>query len=99
MAGFRLWEGIGIDDLLDHLKQAVFRDIAHEYGQPSKELSDRLEHSLKRVLNHDIYASPACGTSSLCAPSEEGRVKPWSRKSKDWGLVMRDDPSLEKDGR
>jgi hypothetical protein len=97
MAGFRLWEGIGIDDLLKHLEQAVMAEVGHEYGASTPELNARIVRAIKRVLSRDVYASPACGTSSLCSPSEEGRVKPWSRKSRDWGLVAQADPGLDKD--
>lgn len=95
MAGFRLWEGVGIEDLLSHLHQAVLREVAHEYGPPSAELGQRLKRALKMVLHEDMYASPACGTSSLCTPAEEGRAKPWSRTSQQWGLVSQADPELE----
>ncbi len=88
MAGFRLWEGVGIEDLLDHLHRAALREIGFEIGkEPSAEFKKRLKAALKHVLNTDIYASPVCGESSICSPSEEGRVKPWSRKAKEWGLV------------
>lgn len=96
MAGFRLWERIGIEDLLDHLTRAALDEVVQEYGQPSAEFQQRLHQALKRVLNHDMYASPACGTSSLCTPSEEGRAKPWSRLSAAWGLVAQADLELEK---
>jgi uncharacterized radical SAM superfamily Fe-S cluster-containing enzyme len=99
MAGFRLWEGITIDDLLKHLEQVILTEVTHEYGPPSAEFNAKVVHAMKRVLNHDMYASPACGTSSLCSPSEEGRVKPWSRRAKDWGLVAQADPTLDKDTR
>ncbi len=99
MAGFRLWEQIGIEDLLNHLTQAALDEMAQEYGQPSAEFRHRLQRALKRVLNHDMYASPACGTSSLCTPSEEGRAKPWSRQSEAWGLVAQADLELEKQAR
>jgi len=97
MAGYRLWEGVGIDDLVKHLEQAVLNEVFHEYGQSSPQFNERVVHAMKRVLSHDMYASPACGTSSLCSASEEGRVKPWSRRAKDWGLVAQADPSLDKD--
>lgn len=95
MAGFRLWEHISIEDLLAHLHHAALKEIAHEYGRPSEELGQRLKQALKRVLHEDMYASPACGTSSLCTPSEEGRAKPWSRTSQQWGLVSQADLELE----
>jgi hypothetical protein len=97
MAGFRLWEGIGIDDLVKHLQQALLNEVFHEYGQTSPQFDQKMIHAIKRVLSHDMYASPACGTSSLCSAIEEGRVKPWSRKAQEWGLVAQADPSLDKE--
>lgn len=96
MAGFRLWEHVTVEQLLQHLTQAALEELRHEGLTPSAQLEQRLERSLKRVLNEDMYASPACGTSSLCQPSEEGRAKPWSERSAAWGLVSRADPSLDR---
>lgn len=88
MAGFRLWERVTIDDLLDHLSEAVVRQVEAEIKQQASDaFKKRLSAALKSVLNEDIYASPACGTSVICRPSEEMRMKPWSRKSEEWGLV------------
>lgn len=95
MAGFRLWEGIGIDDLLDDLMQMVLIEVALQYGRPSAEFKHRVEHALKQVLSADMYAAPACGIASICRPSEEGRVQPWSRKSYEWGLVKQPDTDLD----
>lgn len=96
MAGFRLWERITIDDLLEHLTQAAWEEITQQFDQAPPELRARVRRALKQVLNHDMYASPACGTSSLCSPSEEGRARPWSRQAQAWGLVRQADPHLEK---
>ena len=88
MPGFRLWEGVTIDDLLDHLSEAAVRQIETELGQSvSASFKQKLSATLKSVLAEDMYASPACGTSVICRPSEEVRMKPWSRKSHEWGLV------------
>lgn len=95
MAGFRLWENITIEHLLARLVQSALETVKHEYAEVSPQLEKHLEHNLKCVLNETMYASPACGTSSLCAPSEEGRAKPWSPKSASWGLVTHPDPTLE----
>ncbi|HLE72957.1 MAG TPA: hypothetical protein VI688_01805 [Anaerolineales bacterium] len=95
MAGFRLWEHVTIEQLLQRLTQAVLTEIKHENVTLSDQFEGRLVKSLKRVLNEGLYASPACGTSSLCQPSEEGRAKPWSAQSASWGLVSRPDFSLE----
>ncbi len=96
MAGFRLWEGIGIDDLLDHLYHAVIDQLrAEQAGEPAETLKLKVRKALKRVLNTDMYASPVCGIASICRPSEEGRVKPWSRRSYEWGLVAQPDPELD----
>jgi methionine synthase II (cobalamin-independent) len=97
MAGFRLWENVAIEDLLRHLQQAVLRELRREGIELSEENRMKLERALKRVLNEDVYASPACGTSSLCRPSEEGRAKPWSSQSAAWGLVQVADPALERE--
>ena len=94
MAGFRLWENVTIEQLLSHLTQAALGEIKHEVGAVSHQLETRLRHTLKQVLNEDVYASPACGTSTICQPSEEGRVKPWSVQSASWGLVPQADPTL-----
>lgn len=94
MAGFRLWETVDIERLLDHLTNAAWAEVTRENSAASPELRRKIERALKRVLNHDMYASPACGTSSLCSPSEEGRAKPWSYKSEEWGLVAHADPDL-----
>lgn len=94
MAGFRLWENVSIEELLNHLAQAALEEFRHEVGPPPHQLEARLRHSLKRVLNDNVYASPACGTSTICQPSEEGRVKPWSAQSASWGLVPQADPTL-----
>lgn len=95
MAGFRLWEHVTIDDLLDHVHRALLQELGQNGVQISDSVEAKLVHSLKRVINEDMYASPACGTSSLCSPSEEGRAKPWSYQSARWGLVAHADPSLE----
>lgn len=92
MAGFRLWEGVSIDKLLDHLTQAAWEEITRQYPASSPELRSRMERALKGVLHRCMYASPACGTSSLCSPSEEGRARPWSRQAEAWGLVAHADP-------
>ncbi|MCI2429944.1 hypothetical protein LM602_01340 [Candidatus Acetothermia bacterium] len=94
MAGFRLWETVNVERLLDHLTNAAWTEVTRENRAASPELRKKIERALKRVLHHDMYASPACGTSSLCSPSEEGRVQPWSHKSEEWGLVSRADPDL-----
>lgn len=94
MAGFRLWETVNIERLLEHLTQAAWAEATKEHAA-EPEMKKRIERALKRVLNRDMYASPACGTSSLCSPSEEGRVKPWSHKSEEWGLVAHADPDLQ----
>lgn len=94
MAGFRLWEMVSIERLLAHLTDAAWAEVTREHRTASPELRKKIERALKRVLQHDMYASPACGTSSLCSPSEEGRAKPWSRKSEEWGLVSHADPDL-----
>jgi len=88
MAGFRLWEGVGIEDLLEHLYRAALDEVAlKDKKEPPEGFKRRLKAALKHVLNTDMYASPVCGESSICSPSEEGRVRPWSRKAKEWGLV------------
>lgn len=97
MAGFRLWERVTIEDLLDHLHRAVLGELERDGVELPGEARPRLRRALKRVLNEDMYASPACGTSVLCRPSEEGRTKPWSQKSARWGLVEHADPSLERE--
>lgn len=97
MAGFRLWEKVPIEKFLDHLHQAVLKELRREGVDVSQETSHKLLRALKRVVNEDMYASPACGTSSLCRPSEEGRVKPWSSQSVAWGLVAVADPALERE--
>jgi len=98
MAGFRLWEHVNIEDLLNHLHQAVLRELEHDGVEVPEGVRLKLHRALKRVLNEDMYASPACGTSALCRPSEEGRAKPWSYKAAEWGLVSQADPSLEQEG-
>lgn len=95
MAGFRLWEHVTIEQLLQRLTQAALTEIKHENIKPSDSFEGRLVKSLKRVLNEDLYASPACGTSSLCHPSEEGRAKPWSAHAASWGLVSQADFSID----
>lgn len=97
MAGFRLWENVTIEQFLSHLHQAVVQEFRRDGVELPEEKRDKLRRALKRVLNEDIYASPACGTSSLCRPSEEGRAKPWSSQSVAWGLVAVADPSLERE--
>jgi hypothetical protein len=97
MAGFRLWEHVTIEDMLNHLHQAVLKELEQDGVSVSDELQDRLLRALKRVLNEDMYASPACGTSTLCSPSEEVRVKPWSLESARWGLISHPDPALERE--
>lgn len=88
MAGFRLWERVTIDDLLEHLGEAIVRQVEAELKQTvPNAFKKKLNAALKSVLNEDMYASPACGTSVICRPSEEMRLKPWSRKSEEWGLV------------
>jgi hypothetical protein len=88
MAGFRLWEQVTIDDLLDHLGDAIVRQVEAEFKRPvSDPFKKKLYATMKGVLNEDMYASPACGTSVICRPSEEVRMKPWSRRAKEWGLV------------
>lgn len=94
MAGFRLWEEIGIDDLLTDLTEASAHALERDGVHLDAKTRGHLERAIKRVLNDDLYASPACGTSSLCSPSEEGRAKPWSHESARWGLVSDADPSL-----
>lgn len=95
MAGFRLWERVNIEDLLRHLQQAALTELQQDGVEVSQEVRIKLLRALKRVLNEDMYASPACGVSTICRPSEEGRVKPWSAKSANWGLVSQADSSLE----
>lgn len=95
MAGFRLWESVTIEQLLDRLTQAALEEVKHEYVEIPNQFEARLKRNLKRILNDNMYASPACGTSSLCQPSEEGRAKPWSTQSASWGLVSQADHSLE----
>jgi len=95
MAGFRLWENVTIEQLLERLKESVLQEVQHEYVDITPQFENHLTHTLKRVLNEAMYASPACGTSSMCAPSEEGRAKPWSTKSASWGLVTHADPTLD----
>lgn len=97
MAGFRLWEEISIEGLLNDLTEASARTLERDGVEMDAETRQHLERAIKRVLNHDLYASPACGTSSLCSPSEEGRAKPWSHESARWGLVSNADPSLERE--
>lgn len=97
MAGFRLWEQVSIEDFLNHLHQAVLKELQREGSPVSQETRQKLLRALKRVVNEDMYASPACGTSSLCRPSEEGRVKPWSSQAAAWGLVTLADPALERE--
>ena len=89
-----MWENVSIEQLLNHLTQAALDEVKHEVGTVNRQLEARLRHTLKRVLNEDVYASPACGTSTICQPSEEGRVKPWSRQSASWGLVPQADSTL-----
>ncbi len=95
MAGFRLWESVTIEQLLERLTESVLETAKHEYAEVSPQFEKHLIHNLKSVLNETMYASPACGTSSMCAPSEEGRAKPWSPKSASWGLVTHPDPTLD----
>ncbi len=97
MAGFRLWEHVTIEDMLSHLHQAVLKELEQGGVSVSDELRGKLLRALKRVLNEDIYASPGCGTSTLCSPSEEVRVKPWSLESARWGLVPHPDLALERE--
>jgi len=97
MAGFRLWEEIGIEDLLTDLTEASARTLERDGVEMDAQTRQHLERAIKRVLNNDLYASPACGTSSLCSPSEEGRAKPWSHESARWGLVSNADPALERE--
>lgn len=96
MAGFRLWENVTIEQLLERLTLAALSAVQDEYGEPLESFEPRLRRALKQVLNNSIYASPACGTSSLCAPSEEGRAKPWSSQSASWGLVSMADSLLDR---
>jgi len=94
VAGFRLWESVTIEQLLRELTEAAVGEFKrHELSLTGAD-RDKLEHRLKDVLNTHLYASPACGTSSLCQPSEEGRADPWSAQSASWGLVTRADPTL-----
>lgn len=95
IAGFRLWERVTIEELLDHLHEAVLEELGRGGMRLPEEVSLKLHWVIKRVLNEDLYASPACGTSVLCRPSEEWRAKPWSHQSAGWGLVSQADPSLE----
>lgn len=97
MAGFRLWEHVTIEDLLEHLYEAAVRELEQSGVELPESAKPKLRRALKRVLNEDLYASPACGTSVLCRPSEEGRAKPWSYQAAAWGLVSRADPSLERE--
>ena len=97
MAGFRLWEQIGIEDLLTHLTRACARTLERDGVQLDANAREHMKRAVKKVFNDDLYASPACGTSSLCSPSEEGRAKPWSHESARWGLVSNADPSLERE--
>lgn len=97
MAGFRLWDKIGIEDLLTHVTKAAARSLERDGVELDAKTRQHLERAVKKVLDEDLYASPACGTSSLCSPSEEGRARPWSRKSARWGLVSNADPSLERE--
>jgi hypothetical protein len=95
MAGFRLWENVTIEQLLTRLIKTALNEVKNEFNDVPNDFEKRLEHQIKHVLNDVIYASPACGTSSLCSPSEEGRAKPWSAKSAAWGLVSHSDPTLD----
>ncbi len=94
MAGFRLWESVTIEQLLSELTEVAVGEFKRHELSLSAEERAKLEHRLKDVLNTHLYASPACGTSSLCQPSEEGRADPWSAQSASWGLVTRPDPTL-----
>lgn len=97
MAGFRLWENVTIEDFLEHLNRAALRELERDGIEVSQETRQRIFRALKRTINEDMYASPACGTSVLCRPSEEGRAQPWSYQSARWGLVSNADPSLERE--
>ncbi len=97
MAGFRLWEHVTIEELLSHLHHAMLSELQREGIEVSDEVREKLLWALKKVLNEDMYASPACGTSSLCRPHEEGRAKPWSYQAAMWGLIPQADPSLERE--
>ncbi len=96
MAGFRLWEHVTIDQLLERLTQAAVAEVKRECPELSSQFEASISRAIKRILNENIYASPACGTSSLCQPSEEGRAKPWSPQSASWGLVSRADLTLNR---
>ncbi|MFQ5793590.1 MAG: hypothetical protein ACE5JP_00890 [Candidatus Bipolaricaulia bacterium] len=89
MAGFRVWDRVGIEGLLDHLTKAVLDEITDQYDAPSEAFQGRIRSAIKRVLNHDIYASPTCGDFAFC--QEEGRAKPWSRQTYNWGLISKPD--------
>jgi hypothetical protein len=97
MAGFRLWEHVTIEEMLSHLHDAVLSELQREGIEVSGEARERLLRAIKKVLNEDMYASPACGTSSLCRPHEEGRAKPWSYQAAMWGLISQADLSLERE--
>jgi hypothetical protein len=96
MAGFRLWDHVTIDQLLVRLTKAAVTEVKHECPELSSQFEARVNRAIKQILNENIYASPACGTSSLCQPSEEGRAKPWSPQSASWGLVAKADPTLDR---
>jgi hypothetical protein len=95
MAGFRLRDELDIDGLLTRLTQAVLDECKREQMTPSATFEKSLEFTLKRVLNHCMEASPMCGLSSTCRPSEGMRARPWSRQAASWGLIARADPRLE----
>lgn len=97
MAGFRLWEHVTIEDLLEHLYNSALQELSQNGVEVPEAVRPKLRRALKRVLHEDLYASPACGTSVLCRPSEEGRAKPWSYQAVAWGLVSQADPSLERE--
>jgi hypothetical protein len=96
MAGFRLWEHVSIEDLLNHMYKATLEEIKKCGVEIPESAKPKILHAMKRIINEDIYASPACGTSSLCRANEEGRAKPWSYQSANWGLVPLADPSLDR---
>ncbi|MCS7197453.1 MAG: hypothetical protein NZ930_02010 [Candidatus Bipolaricaulota bacterium] len=96
MAGFRLREGVGIELFLRRLTEATLEEIEKHYGPVTPEFKGRLERALKHVLHYEMEASPLCGLSTTCNPSEGLRARPWSRQAAAWGLVSQADPELER---
>ncbi len=95
MAGFRLRDEFDVDALLVRLTQAAMDECKREKLTVSRIFEQNLEYALKRVINHCMEASPMCGLSSTCRPTEGMRARPWSRQAASWGLIARADPRLE----